>query len=756
MLITKRDGRQEIFQLEKLITTITQACLPAMGTVNVALSEEIALCIQEQLKQQLRMHQLTAEQQQHNYINPISTQTIHELIIAQLCEKDHNDISHFFSTYRQQRDRLRLQQSELYNISEAVIGLQDMDLLRENANVNGESFSGKMSKMGSEYAKWHVKQYVLPNELREAIDHNYVYVHDLDQYAIGTTNCIFIPFDRLLAEGFNTGNGSVRTPQSIMTAMALVAIIFQSQQNSQFGGVSANKIDWDLAPYVRKSFVKHMKKGLHYFNEGSDLTLSALSDDHLYMDNEKLKQDFPKSYTYAFEETVSETHQAAESLIHNLNTMSSRAGGQIPFTSLNYGMCTSTEGRLVSHALLQATSNGLGNGETPIFPQHIFQCKTGINQLEGDPNYDLFQKAIECSSKRLYPNFVNVDATFNLIYYREDDPNTIIATMGCRTRSISDRFGRNYSSGKGNLSFNTINLVKLGIEYGICQNQREQADIAGFYKALQSYMDVAISGLIHRFGIQAKQPAKASDFMMREGVWEGGKDLHPDQEVADLIKHGSLAVGFIGLAECMNALYGKHHGEDTEVYKRALSVISFMRQYCDDMSEKYNLNITLFATPAEGLSGKFTKADQKNYGKLTGITDREYYTNSFHIPVYYSLSAFQKIKLEAPFHELCNAGAITYIELDGNARQNTVAFQQIVQYALKSNVGYFSINHPLDRCPSCGYEGIIGTECPNCGSNEDSVHFQRLRRVTGYITGDYTQRFNSAKQAEVLDRVKHK
>ncbi|RAP18927.1 Ribonucleotide reductase [Brevibacillus laterosporus] len=751
MLIMKRDGRQEIFQVEKINTAITQACLAVTGTANSALCEEIALWIQEQLEQQL----LTSEQKQNNKVKPLFTQTVHELLIAHLCEKYHNDIAHSFTSYRQQRDRNRLKQSELYNISEAVIGLQDMDLLRENANVNGESFSGKMSKMGSEYAKWHVKQYVLPTELREAIDQHYVYVHDLDQYAIGTTNCIFIPFDRLLADGFNTGNGSVRTPQSIMTAMALVAIIFQSQQNSQFGGVSANKIDWDLAPYVRKSFVKHVKKGIHYFNEGFDLTLSDLNDDQLYMDNEKLKQDFPQSYAYALEETVSETHQAAESLIHNLNTMSSRAGGQIPFTSLNYGMCTSTEGRLVSHALLNATIKGLGNGETPIFPQHIFQCKTGVNQAESDPNYDLFQKAIECSSKRLYPNFVNVDATFNLIYYREDDPNTIIATMGCRTRSISDRFGRNYSSGKGNLSFNTINLVKLGIEYGICQEQRDQANIAGFYKALQTYMDTAINGLIHRFGIQAKQPAKASDFMMREGVWEGGKDLHPDQEVAELIKHGSLAVGFIGLAECMYALYGKHHGEDTEVYKHALSVISFMRQYCDDMSEKHNLNITLFATPAEGLSGKFTKADQKTHGKLTGITDREYYTNSFHIPVYYSLPAFQKIKLEAPFHELCNAGAITYIELDGNARQNTVAFQQIVQHALKSNVGYFSINHPLDRCPHCGFEGIIGMSCPSCGSDENSVHFQRLRRVTGYITGDYTERFNSAKQAEVLDRVKH-
>lgn len=639
----------------------------------------------------------------------------------------------------------------LSDLGRRIIGAEDADTLRENANLNGDSFSGKMSRLGSETAKWHALRHVLPKELALAVENGDLYVHDLDQYALGTTNCIFIPFDRLLASGFNTGNGSVRTPQTIMSAMALVAIIFQSQQNSQYGGVSANKIDWDLAPYVKRSFRKHYRKGQRLFGE-----IASIEDEQLHLDSDEAKEKCPRAFAFACEETVLETEQAAESLIHNLNTMSSRAGGQIPFTSLNYGLCTSAEGRLVSRSLLEATIRGLGNGETPVFPQHIFQCKQGINQSEGDPNYDLFRLAVTCSSRRMYPNFVNVDASFNLPYYQPEDPDTIIATMGCRTRTLADRFGRNRQSGKGNLSFNTINLVKLGIRYGICQGARAIADRAGFYTALESVMHNATDGLLHRYRIQMNQPAKASDFMMREGVWEGGEQLAPNEPVADLLKHGTLSLGFIGLAECMTALYGRHHGQDLHVHREALNIIRTMREFCDRMSEQHNLNITLFATPAEGLSGKFTKIDRERYGSIAGVNDREYYTNSFHIPVYHSLPAYRKIELEAPFHSLCNAGAISYVELDGNVRANTAAFQRIVQYALAQDIGYFSINHPIDRCPSCGYEGVIGYVCPGCEAHENHVHFQRLRRVTGYLTGDYKVRFNGAKQAEVRDRVKHR
>ncbi|WP_339788242.1 anaerobic ribonucleoside triphosphate reductase [Paenibacillus sp. FSL R7-0313] len=639
----------------------------------------------------------------------------------------------------------------LSDLGRRIIGAEDADTLRENANLNGDSFSGKMSRLGSETAKWHALRHVLPEELAQAVENGDLYVHDLDQYALGTTNCIFIPFDRLLAAGFNTGNGSVRTPQTIMSAMALVAIIFQSQQNSQYGGVSANKIDWDLAPYVQRSFRKHYRKGQRLFGEHA-----LLKDEQLYLDNIEAKNQCPRAYAFAYEETELETGQAAESLIHNLNTMSSRAGGQIPFTSLNYGLCTSAEGRLVSRSLLEATIRGLGNGETPVFPQHIFQCKQGINQAHGEPNYDLFRLAVTCSSRRMYPNFVNVDASFNLPFYHPEDPDTIIATMGCRTRTLADRFGRNRQSGKGNLSFNTINLVKLGIRFGICQGARAVADRAGFYTALESVMHNAASGLLHRYRIQTAQPAKASDFMMREGVWEGGEQLDPNEPVADLLKHGTLSLGFIGLAECMTALYGRHHGQDPHVHREALNIIRTMREFCDRMSEQHNLNITLFATPAEGLSGKFTKIDRERYGLIAGVNDREYYTNSFHIPVYHTLPAYRKIELEAPFHTLCNAGAISYVELDGNVRANTAAFLRIVQYALAQDIGYFSINHPIDRCPACGYEGVIGDVCPGCEAHENHVHFQRLRRVTGYLTGDYKVRFNAAKQAEVRDRVKHR
>lgn len=733
MYVIKRDGTKADFNIDRIVMAVSKAIHAATGAHDLTTAHEIARNVERRIDGQ-----------------DVTVEMIQELTVQELRTAGHEGIADAYAAYREERTRERYRRSELFRMGSDVIGVKDLDLLRENANLNGESFSGKMSKFGSEYSKWYATKFVMPKDLVEAYENDYVYIHDLDQYVLGTTNCLFIPFDRLLKNGFNTGNGSVRTPNSIMTACALVAIIFQSQQNSQYGGVSGNKIDWDLAPYVRKSFVKHFKKGQRYFNE-----FTAVDDANIYMDNAELTRVFPKAFAYAYEETVNETAQAAESLIHNLNTMSSRAGGQIPFTSLNYGLCTSTEGRLVSMSLLDAGIKGLGRGETPIFPQQIFQCKKGINQAMGDPNYDLFVKAVEASSKRLYPNFVNVDSSFNLPYYDPKDPDTIIATMGCRTRTIGDRFGRNRCSGKGNLSFNTINLVKLGIEHGIATGERQEADEVGFYAALDKYLDISMNGLLHRYEIQAEQPAKASDFMMREGSWEGGEKLKPTDKVRDLLKHGTLSIGFIGLAECMKAMYGKHHGESAEVHEKALDVIRYMREYTDRKAEEYNLNVSLFATPAEGLSGKFTKKDRKTFGTIEGVTDREYYTNSFHVPVYYPITALNKITKEAPFHELCNAGAISYIELDGNARNNTEAFQKIVQFALDSDMGYFSINHPVDRCPRCEYEGIIGAECPSCGAHEDEVHFYRLRRVTGYLTGDYTERFNSGKRAEVEDRVKH-
>jgi ribonucleoside-triphosphate reductase (formate) len=737
MHVIKRDGKRVEFDSTRIYRAIEKA-MDETGITDSELCSSIANSIEQY-----------ADMQEKD----LSVEQIQDLVEEELMTSKRKDVAKKYMLYRQKRTDERLKRTQLYQVGQDIVHTLDLDLIRENANLNGESFSGKMSKFGSEFAKWCVG-FSLPQQVAEAVESNYIYIHDLDQYLIGTTNCIFIPFGRLLNEGFSTSNGSIRPPQSIMTAAALVTIIFQNQQNAQYGGVSANMIDHDLALFVGKSFRKHFAKGLHYLQEKSPEN-ESIHDDYIRMGNEWLQTNYPNTYEYARNETTNETYQAAESMIHNLNTMSSRAGGQIPFSSVNYGTCTSPEGRLMIRALLDSTIRGLGNGETPIFPQQIFKCKKGINQNPEDPNYDLFVKAVECSAKRLYPNFANIDAPFNLQYYQEGNPDTEFATMGCRTRNIGDRFGWNHLSGKGNLSFNTINLVRLGIEHGIALGERTAPDEAGFMSALDHAMETALQALLHRFEIQGAQMAKASDFMMREGVWKEGKTLKSTERVGELIKHGSLSIGFIGLAECMKAMYGKHHAEDNAVYEKAIRAIRRMRSSCDRWADEHDLNITLFATPAEGLSGKFVKRDKQVFGRIAGITDREYYTNSFHVPVYHSISAARKIDLEAPFHELCNAGAISYIELDGNARNNLEAFRKIVQYALNKDISYFSVNHPIDRCPACGYEGVIGDNCPNCGANESEQNFSRLRRVTGYLTGSYTERFNTAKQAEVRDRVKH-
>ncbi|MNK57580.1 Anaerobic ribonucleoside-triphosphate reductase [compost metagenome] len=688
-------------------------------------------------------------QQTDKNTEQVSVEGIQDSIEKDLMMSSRKDVAKEFIKYRQKRTEERLKQSELFKIGEGIISGENEEVTKENANLNGESFSGKMNRFGSEYSKMYARNVILPKRLVKAIDEGYVYVHDLDHYAVGTHNCLFIPFEKLLANGFYVSDkGSVRTPNSIMTAMAQVAIIFQCQQNSQFGGCGAAKFDWDLAPYVTKSFRKHFRKGQMYFGE----TYADVKDSELYIDNNCLLQAFPKSYTYAREETEIETKQAAESMIHNLNTMASRAGGQVPFTSITFGLCTSTEGRMVSNAILEASMKGLGHSETAIFPQLIFQCKQGINQSEKEPNYDLFLKAIECSSKRLFPNFVNVDADFNLQYYDPADSDTAIATMGCRTRVISNRFGKAYQSGRGNISFNSINLTKLGIEYGIV-NGRTEPDIDEFWDKLDEVLDITLDGLLHRYDIQGNQPAKASDFMMQNGSWIDGEKLKPNQKVKDLLKMGSISIGFVGLAECLKALFGKHHGEDEDVWDFGKGLIQYIRSYCDRKSDEYDMNITCFATPAESLAGNFAKVLQKQYGKIEGVTNRDYLTNSFHIPVYYDIAAYKKIDLEAPFHKLTNAGHISYVELDGNARNNQEAFKRIVQYALSKNMGYFSINHPVDKCMTCNFDGVINNDCPLCGEDNEN-NISRIRRVTGYLVGNLN-RFNAAKRAEEQDRVRH-
>ncbi|ASA26381.1 anaerobic ribonucleoside-triphosphate reductase [Paenibacillus donghaensis] len=732
--VTKRDGILSEYNPNK----ITEAIVKAMRMTEVGIDKELAEKITLKVTQQVEKSK-----------NTYSVEQIQDLIEKDLMMSSRKDVAKEYITYRQKRTEERLKQSELFKIGEGIISGDNEEVTKENANLNGESYSGKMNRFGSEYSKMYARNVMLPKRLVKAIDEGYIHVHDLDHYAVGTHNCIFIPFDKLLADGFQVSDkGSVRTPNSIMTAMAQVAIIFQCQQNSQYGGCGASKFDWDLAPYVTKSFVKHFKKGQMYFGE----TFVTVDIEELNVDNTDLLKVFPKSYTYALEETRLETKQAAESMIHNLNTMASRAGGQVPFTSITFGLCTSTEGRMISEAILNASMNGLGHSETAIFPQLIFQCKQGVNQNLGEPNYDIFIKAIECSSKRLFPNFVNVDADFNLQYYDPTKPDTSIATMGCRTRVISNRFGEVYQSGRGNISFNSINLTKLGIENGVV-NGRTEVDVNGFWSKLDEILDITLDGLLHRFDIQGNQPAKASDFMMQNGSWIDGEKLHPNQKIKDLLRMGSVSIGFVGLAECLKALFGKHHGEDQNVWYFGQELIGYIRDYCDKKSDEYDMNVTCFASPAESLAGKFVRMLQKQYGKIEGVTDREYLTNSFHIPVYYEIAAHKKIDLEAPFHKLTNAGHISYVELDGNARNNLEAFKNIVQYALSKNIGYFSINHPVDKCMSCYYDGVINKECPACGENSEEK-ISKIRRVTGYLTGNVNN-FNSAKRAEERDRVRH-
>ena len=566
------------------------------------------------------------------------------------------------------------------------------DMKRSNANVDTDSPMGAMLTYGSETARLWVDDCLLDEDTKSLVDENLIYIHDKDFYGL-TETCCQIELDKLFKGGFDTGHGHIREPQSIGTAAALACIAIQSNQNDQHGGQSIPAFDYYMAPYVRKTYdkkVKHMTD-----------VLSKLGVE---------KGDYEKITDLAWEETVNETEQAMEALIHNLNTMHSRAGAQVPFSSLNYGTDTSCWGRLVTASLLKATEAGLGEGETPIFPVQIFKVKEGVNYNVGDPNYDLFRYAMQVSGERLFPNFSFIDAPFNIKTYKEGKPMTEVAYMGCRTRVVNDVNGEAVVGGRGNLSFTSINLVGLALESG--------GNYDFFTMALFDVMEGVAKQLLHRFKLQSARYVYNYPFLMGNGVWMGSENLLPEDTVGEVLKHGTLSIGFIGLAEAMKYIFGKHHGEDEEVQKKALETVQFMRDFCDQYTRETGLNFTLLATPAEGLSGKFVKKDRERYGLIEGVTDREYYTNSFHVPVYYPTTIEHKIDVEAPYHALCNAGHISYVEVDGNIAANIDAFEQIIRYMHDAGVGYGSINHPVDRCPVCGYTGIIGDECPRCHRKE--------------------------------------
>ncbi|MBR5872087.1 MAG: anaerobic ribonucleoside triphosphate reductase, partial [Oscillospiraceae bacterium] len=656
---------------------------------------------------------------------------------------------------------------------------KENDVKRENANINGDTAMGPMLKYGSEAAKQYYEMYILNPRHAQAPHDGDIHIHDLDFLTL-TTTCCQIDILKLFKGGFDTGHGHLREPQDIASYAALACIAIQSNQNDQHGGQSIPNFDYGMAPGVAKTYKKLYRQNMGRALEliagedcgdciAKDIMEKAIAacgewpkfeDGEAYKEAELaiLKEKYgeelaEKAQHFAFKRAEKEidraTYQAMEALVHNLNTMHSRAGAQVPFSSINYGTDTTPEGRLVTKNILLATEAGLGNGETPIFPIHIFKVKEGINYNPGDPNYDLFKLACRVSAKRLFPNFSFIDAPYNLQYYKEGHPETEIAYMGCRTRVIGNHYDpeREIVAGRGNLSFTSINLPRLAI--------MSNHNIDLFFDQLDSKITLVVEQLLERFEIQKKKHVRNYPFLMGQGVWIDSDKLGPDDEVGEVLKHGTLSVGFIGLAECLKALVGFHHGESKEAQNLGLEIIAFMRKRMDEASEKYGLNFSLLATPAEGLSGRFVRIDAEKFGKIPGVTDRDYYTNSFHVPVYYPISAFDKIKREAPYHAMTNAGHITYVELDGDPLQNLDAFEQVVRCMKESGVGYGSVNHPVDRDPQCGYTGIIGDECPKCGrTEEEGKHFERIRRITGYLVGTLDN-FNNAKRSEVEDRVKH-
>ena len=765
--IKKRDGRQVTFNIEKIANAIFKAA-QAVGGNDYDEALELAGKVGDVL---------------HESGNSTPTvEEIQDIVEKVLIENGHAATAKAYILYRSNRTRAREMNTRLMKVYEDLTfkSAKDSDIKRENANIDGDTAMGTMLKYGSVGAKEFYEMYVLDPKHAKAHAEGDIHIHDLDFYTL-TTTCTQIDLTKLFDKGFSTGHGHLRTPNEISSYAALACIAIQSNQNDQHGGQSIPKFDYDMAKGVAKTFVHRYVSNVHRalnLLAGVENSLEiakeiskkikdekgispCLANDNgyceaeaelltAYADNETVAKVQKFAYETSVKETNRATYQAMEALIHNLNTMNSRAGAQTPFSSINYGMDTTPEGRMVIENILLAQEAGLGNGETPIFPIHIFKVKDGVNYNPTDPNYDLFKLACRVSAKRLFPNFSFVDAPFNLQYYKEGNPDTEIAYMGCRTRVIGNNFdpSREIVTGRGNLSFTSINLPRLAIN--------AKGNVGTFFDSLDDMMELCIEQLLHRFKIQASKKVKNYPFLMGQGVWIDSDKLGINDEVGEVLKHGTLSVGFIGLAECLKSLIGKHHGESEEARELGLEIITRMRERMDEESKRTGLNFSLLATPAEGLSGRFVRMDKERYGEIAGVTDRDYYTNSFHVPVYYPISAFEKIKIEGPYHNLTNAGHISYIELDGDPSTNLNAFEKIVRCMKENGIGYGAINHPVDRDPVCGYTGIIEDKCPMCGRTEaeHTQSFERIRRITGYLVGTI-DRFNNAKRAEVGDRVKH-
>ena len=689
----------------------------------------------------------------------IKIEQIQDLIEEALKKKGYDDVYEHFSEYRDRRNQSRLlfsEEKKLHKFLKTIEGLglksaNEDNNKRENANVDGDTAMGTMLQYGSTVSKEFAKSYLMKPRFSEAHDSGAIHIHDMDFLPMGTTTCMQIELDRLFKNGFSTGHGHLREPQDIISYSALAAIAVQSDQNDQHGGQSIPAFDFYLAPGVLKTFRKQYKQQIYDLLDYEDMLsfvnvdkiakeidkltsieIDATIFDSYCKDSETLKHGFHKAYEKALAKTNRATYQAIEAFFHNLNTMHSRAGAQVPFSSVNFGTDTSAEGRMVIENFLLATEEGLGKGETPIFPVSIFKVKEGVNYNPEDKNYDLFKLACRVSAKRLFPNFSFLDAPFNLQFYKEGDYHTEVGYMGCRTRVMSDvtDLDNQTTGGRGNLSFTSINLPRIGIKHGICLKERDKADMKGFYQELGEMMDLVKDQLLERFELQCSKHPYNFPFLIEQGIWTNGDKLGPNDRLRRILKHGSLTFGFIGLAETLKALTGKHHGESEEAQKLGLEIIKFMRNRCDEYSKEYNLNFTLIATPAEGLSGRFVNIDKAIYGKIKGVTDRDYYTNSFHVPVYYNTSIKHKLYTEAPYHNLTNGGHISYIELDGDTVNNVEAFESVIRMMKEAGIGYGAINHPVDRDPVCGYVGIINDVCPGCGRHEfEGVPMEHLNEI---------------------------
>jgi len=763
--IIKRDGRKAAFDESKITDAIEKA-LKAARVTGAGLAKKLTKQVVESFPEDATP----------------SVEQIQDAVEAALVKNGLVLTAKKYMLYRAERTRIRESKTRLMQTLNDLTfkEARDADVKRENANINADTAMGTMLKYGSESAKEFYEMRVLNPKHSEMHKSGDIHIHDMDFLTL-TTTCCQIDLDKLFTKGFSTGHGFLREPNHIGSYSSLACIAIQSNQNDQHGGQSVPNFDYDLAKGVAKTFAKlyrdNMGKALELLDADNGIGLAADAFAHIKEKNKvvpnfddtsgyrKLEKAFlvergvkakgvDKAQSFALKsaraETDRATFQAMEALVHNLNTMHSRAGAQIPFSSINYGTDTSTEARILVKNLLKATEAGLGNGETPIFPIQIFKVKEGVNFNPGDPNYDLFQLACGCSARRLFPNFSFLDAPFNAQYYKEGVKETEIAYMGCRTRVIANRYDKSNEivTGRGNLSFTSVNLPRLAL--------KARGNFELFYEQLDRVVEAVVEQLLERFEIQAEKKVKNYPFLMGQGIWLGADKLGPEDKVREVLKQGTLTIGFIGLAECLKSLLGFHHGESAEAQALGLEIIGRMRALADEAGEKHGMNITLIATPAEGLSGRFVKLDRQKYGTIVGVTDREYYTNSFHVPVYYKISAYEKIRIEAPYHALTNGGHISYVELDGDTVNNVEAFMKIIHYMKDCQIGYGSVNHPVDRDPICGYTGVIGDECPKCGRvpDEKTGGFERIRRITGYLVGT-VERFNNAKAAEERDRLKH-